>query len=177
MEKQFLIAATILTCSLWKIGMGNVYAQSLSLEVIGSAGNFAVSANGTTMAWTIGEVMIETYSSADNFFTQGFHQPDKGADEVPTTFFIPEGFSPNGDGINDLFVIRGLDKYPNNSIVIFNRWGNIIFEARPYKNTWDGRSTLGLKIDGDELPVSTYFYLFDFGTTSNIVKGTIYLNR
>lgn len=176
MKKQIIISAMILLLPLWKVGMGNLYAQSFSLEVIGSAGTFATSASGS-MAWTIGEVMTETYSSTDNFFTQGFHQPDKKADEVATIFFIPEGFSPNGDGINDLFVIRGLDKYPNNSIVIFNRWGNKIFEASPYKNTWDGRSTLGIKLDGDELPISTYFYLFDFGNHSSIVKGTIYLNR
>jgi len=175
-KRQFFIAVTIFLLPFLKTMTGQLCAQSFSLEVIGSAGTFATSANGS-MAWTIGEVMTETYTSADNFFTQGFHQPDKRTEEVSTTFFIPEGFSPNGDGINDLLVIRGLDQYPHNSIVIFNRWGNIVFQANPYKNTWDGRSTQGIKIDGDELPISTYFYLFDFGNTSSIVKGTIYLNR
>src|SRR3990172_6549936 len=50
-------------------------AQSFSPNVIGSAGTFAISASGS-MSWTIGEVMTETYASAGNFFTQGFHQPD-----------------------------------------------------------------------------------------------------
>ena len=52
-----------------------VSAQSFAPDVIGSAGTYATSASGS-MSWTIGEVMTATYSSAGNFFTQGFHQPD-----------------------------------------------------------------------------------------------------
>ena len=95
----------------------------------------------------------------------------------PEDFFIPEGFSPNGDGINDLFVIRGILNYPNNAFVIYNRWGNKVFEASPYINTWDGRSMFGLRVGGDELPVGTYFYVLDLKDGSAIYKGTIYLNR
>ena len=178
MKKQILIAVTIFLFLFWKTGTERLGAQSFSQEVIGSAGMYSTSANGS-MTWTIGEVMIETYSSADNFFTQGFHQPDTKVEILPlaTIFFIPEGFSPNGDGINDLFVIKGLDMYPHNSIVIFNRWGDKVFEASPYQNTWDGKSMEGLRIGGDILPISTYFYLFDLGNGSNVIKGSIYLNR
>ncbi|MGM0648483.1 MAG: gliding motility-associated C-terminal domain-containing protein, partial [Bacteroidota bacterium] len=93
----------------------------------------------------------------------------------PVYFFIPEGFSPNGDRINDLFVITGIEFYPENSIVIFNRWGDKVFKASPYRNTWDGTSTLGIS-NSDKLPVGTYFYLLDLGG-DNVIKGTIYLNR
>jgi len=92
-------------------------------------------------------------------------------------FFIPEGFSPNGDGINDLFVITGIIYYPENSIVIFNRWGNKIFETTPYENTFDGYSTSSATIGAAELPVGTYFYVLDLGDGSDVIKGTIYLNR
>ncbi len=92
-------------------------------------------------------------------------------------FFIPEGFSPNGDGINDVFFIRGIDSYPNNTFMIFNRWGDKLFEASPYKNTWDGKATQGLRFGGDELPVGTYFYLLDLKDGTPVYKGTIYLNR
>ena len=92
-------------------------------------------------------------------------------------FFIPDGFSPNGDGINDLFVIRGINYYPKNTFEIFNRWGNKVFETASYKNTWDGSSTLGIRVLGNELPVGTYFYVLDLGDGSPIYKGTIYLNR
>jgi gliding motility-associated-like protein len=92
-------------------------------------------------------------------------------------FNIPEGFSPNADGINDLFVIRGIDRYPNNKIIFFNRWGNKVFDANPYKNTWDGKATKGYRFGADELPIGTYFYVLDLGDSSPIIKGTIYLNR
>ena len=95
----------------------------------------------------------------------------------PTDFFIPEGFSPNGDGINDLFVIRGIEYYPLNTFTIFNRWGDEVFSAKPYQSTWDGKSTKGVRVGGDDLPVGTYFYILDLGNGSSIYKGTIYLNR
>lgn len=92
-------------------------------------------------------------------------------------FFIPEGFSPNGDGTNDLFVIKGIEKYSNNNFVIFNRWGNIVYQAKPYKNQWDGTATEGFRVGGNELPVSSYFFLLDLGDGSKPIKGSIYLNR
>lgn len=154
-----------------------ITAQVFTLDVVGSAGTFVSTPNGS-MAWTIGEVTIDTYANTGHFLTQGFHQPsEKGVIIVDTDFFIPEGFSPNKDVINDVFFIRGLSKYPKNSIIIYNRWGNKVYEASPYQNNWDGKTTLGINIGGDELPVGTYFYLFDFGNGAKIIKGTIYLNR
>lgn len=94
-----------------------------------------------------------------------------------TDFFIPDGFSPNGDGINDLFVIRGIDSFPTNEFVIYNRWGNKVFEATPYQNTWDGTAMFGLTVGGETVPVGTYFYLLDLKDGSPIIKGTIYLNK
>jgi uncharacterized repeat protein (TIGR01451 family)/gliding motility-associated-like protein len=96
---------------------------------------------------------------------------------LPFDFFIPEGFSPNGDGVNDLFVIRGISHFPENNIVIFNRWGNKVFEASPYQSTWDGKSTNNLQIGGEDLPVGTYFYVLELGNGSDFYKGTIYLNN
>lgn len=92
-------------------------------------------------------------------------------------FLVPEGFSPNGDDINDFFVIRGIANFPNNKFMVFNRWGEKIFEANPYTNTWDGKATMGVRIAGNDLPVGTYFYVLDLGNGSRFMKGTIYLNR
>jgi len=95
----------------------------------------------------------------------------------PSDFFIPQGFSPNGDGTNDLFVIRGIEVYPKNTFKVFNRWGDEVFGASPYQNTWDGTTSMGLRVGGNQLPVGTYFFILDLGDGSNIIKGTIYLNK
>lgn len=64
---------------------------------------------------------------------------------------IPNGFTPNGDGLNDRFEIRGLEFYPENRLLIFNRWGNEVYNVTAYKNDWDGAS----------LSEGTYYYIFE----------------
>jgi gliding motility-associated-like protein len=92
-------------------------------------------------------------------------------------FFIPEGFSPNGDGINDFFVIRGIQAFPSNDFVIYSRWGVKLFEQHAYNNSWDGTSSFGFTFGTDLLPVGTYFYILHLNDGSDAMKGTIYLNR
>ena len=88
--------------------------------------------------------------------------------------FIPGGFSPNGDNVNDVFVISGISSKDNTTLIIFNRWGNKIYEASPYNNNWDGLNMFGIS-EGQKLPVGTYFYIFKINDKSS--KGYIYLNR
>jgi gliding motility-associated-like protein len=97
--------------------------------------------------------------------------------EVEDEFFIPDGFSPNGDGINDVFVIRGINRYRGNKLVVFNRWGNQVHAASPYENQWNGSTTQNMQMGGNELPVGTYFYVLDLGDGSKPFKGYIYLNK
>lgn len=76
--------------------------------------------------------------------------------------FIPGGFSPNGDGINDLFTISGLNGREV-KLQVFNRWGNKVFEKENYENTWDGKANAGGIIAGNnKLPQGTYFYVLQF---------------
>lgn len=93
---------------------------------------------------------------------------------------IPSGFSPNGDLINDEFEIIGLDKFTENKLVIFNRWGDLIYEAEPYANDWHGQTpNAKLKAFGDEVVDGTYFYVFYYpdGTEDKTLNGTIELRR
>ena len=92
-------------------------------------------------------------------------------------FFIPEGFSPNNDGVNDVFFIRGIEAFPENDFTIFNRWGDRLFDQHAYNNIWDGTSQFGITIGSELLPVGTYFYILQLNDGSNAIKGTIYLNR
>ena len=101
----------------------------------------------------------------------------RDADSCDRTIRVPEGFSPNGDGHNEFLVIKGLEFYPDHSITIFNRWGNVVYKAKPYNNDWDGTSSGSLTIGNQKLPAGTYFYVIKPGDGSKDITGYIYLAR
>jgi gliding motility-associated-like protein len=77
-------------------------------------------------------------------------------DVICNDIIIYTGFSPNGDGVNDNFTIEGIEEYPNNNLLIFNRWGNRVLLKSGYLNDWSGTW------DGDKmLPDGTYFYILE----------------
>lgn len=92
--------------------------------------------------------------------------------------FIPEAFSPNNDGINDVFEIVGLENYEQNSIKVFNRWGNTVFQENGYQNNWDGVNNVSLS--GRNLPSAGYLYVLELTSSSGeelVIKGSVYINR
>ncbi len=104
----------------------------------------------------------------------------ESAELIISELFIPNAFSPDGDGINDTWNIRGgLYNYPNNNLVIFNRWGLKVYEADGYNNNWDGTNKGNTNSGNDsKLPVGTYYYVLDLnGNGKNVKKGFIYLTR
>ncbi len=93
----------------------------------------------------------------------------KGSD-VPC-FFIPTMFTPNGDGINDIWEIPGIRDYPNSILNVYNRWGQIIYSSEGYSTPWDG------KFNGQECPTADYYYLIDLKTNDARFSGTITIKR
>jgi gliding motility-associated-like protein len=95
---------------------------------------------------------------------------------VVNDIFIPEALTPNGDGKNDFFEIKGLENYSNNNLEIFNRWGNKIYSAKPYKNDWNGSTNSNERTGNGKLPSGTYFYLLNLGDDKkSIYKGFVQL--
>lgn len=91
---------------------------------------------------------------------------------------VYEGFSPDNDGTNDVWRIRGIENYPTNSVRIFNRWGNLVFEIEGYNNqdrAWSSYSTAGL-VAGD-VPDGTYFYLINLRNGESPRSGYVIVNR
>lgn len=70
--------------------------------------------------------------------------------------FIPNAFSPNGDGTNEVWEISGLSRYRVVRVQVFNRWGDAVFDVPDYSVPWDGT------VNGRKLPVGTYYYVITF---------------
>lgn len=87
----------------------------------------------------------------------------------PDCLDIHMGFSPNGDGINDTFEIPCIDFFPQNELQIVNRWGQELFYAASYDNSWGGTS------NGKALAEGTYFYIvkFDSPEGKRVYKGSV----
>lgn len=81
--------------------------------------------------------------------------------------------SPNRDGINDTFYIGGLDDKPDNTLRIYNRWGNLVYEKDSYDNSWDG------VFEGNELPDGTYYYIFEVNDNGDdlVFRGYLEMYR
>jgi gliding motility-associated-like protein len=93
---------------------------------------------------------------------------------------IPDGFSPNNDGINDTFEIPNLViQYPNFKLEIYNRYGNLIYKGNRNVPNWDGTTSEGGLNLGDKLlPTGVYFYILDFSDgIRKAIQGRVYLNR
>ncbi len=90
---------------------------------------------------------------------------------------LPNGFTPNGDGVNETFAFPQLDfnpeQYPDRDFLVFNRWGDVIYQAQPYQNDWDGRDQ-----QGQDLPEGTYYFILRLDIANgNILRGDVTILR
>ncbi len=87
---------------------------------------------------------------------------------------LPNTITPNGDGLNealvfDILLSNPAEEFPNNELIVFNRWGDIVYQSKPYANNWQGTNN-----DGKELPHGTYYYILrlDIGNR-DIIRGDV----
>lgn len=85
--------------------------------------------------------------------------------------------TPNDDGKNDTFVfdvlVQNGSDYPNAEFLVFNRWGDVVYEERPYNNNWGGTNQ-----NGNDLPEGTYYYILRLDIASGtILKGDVTILR
>ena len=95
---------------------------------------------------------------------------------------VPNGFSPNGDGINDTLIVPALSQFPDFEMQVFNRQGNKVYDYKrngsPNPVWWDGKSTGKLNLGSGLLPAGTYFYVIKFNKDGRKPeKGWVYLNK
>ncbi|MBK9013669.1 MAG: gliding motility-associated C-terminal domain-containing protein [Saprospiraceae bacterium] len=89
----------------------------------------------------------------------------------PVKCAITTVISPNDDGYNDEFIVSCASANPSNTLLIFNQWGDKVYEAAPYNNDWRGTH------DGRDLPDGTYFYIFQRDSDTPPQKGFVMIYR
>jgi gliding motility-associated-like protein len=120
--------------------------------------------NNALLKGTINGVNGQQYT-INNRSVNGFTSPNPSAQPVPTPMILteskyqlPHGFSPNGDGVNDKFIIGNVGPTDQVSLLIFNKQGQLVYRNTNYHNEWDGTSNEGGAASNKKIEDGTYFY-------------------
>ena len=164
-----------------------LYSTILAGEEVSIGGNPTTSLGGSTYEWSPFETLDDnmlanpiasprqttTYTvTVTNIY--GCTNTDTVTVFVVTDIEVPTGFSPNGDGVNDVWELDVLEGYPTATVQVFNRWGQLVFESEGYQDPWAG------KYNGKDLPVGTYYYVIDLGdddVMSEPITGPVSIMR
>jgi len=84
---------------------------------------------------------------------------------------VPNAFSPNGDGINDTWVIQYLESYPGCTVEVYNRYGQLVYHSTGYDKPWDGR------FNGQSLPVGVYYWIINPKNGREQINGSVTIIR
>ena len=165
----------------------NPYANAGSDKVIISGQSVVLNGfaggTGVSFKWTLGE-----YITSENTLNPVVNPPanqkyillvisnagcgtasDTVLVKVFEKLFIPNAFTPNGDGINDAWVIETLQAYPNAELKVFNRLGQMVFDNHGQNTAWDG------KYKGKMVSPGAYVYTIDLKNNTEIIKGVVYV--
>jgi gliding motility-associated-like protein len=160
-----------------------IHPNGFNISAMGATdGSISVDANGGTAPysylWSNGATSATINGLAAGSYTvtitdaNGCVQQLTFTLDQPNVVQLPTGFTPNGDGYNDLFVVRGIEGHPDNQLLVFNRWGNVVYDQLNYRNTWGGEN-----LQGELLPNGTYFVILRLGSDAANLQGYVDLRR
>ncbi len=122
--------------------------------------------NGSTFSWspffemndsTLANPTVEPDTSTMYYVTVTSAEGCVGMDSILVNVFpditFPNGFSPNGDGVNEFWEIDFIEEFPESVVQVYNRWGDLLFQSVGYVEKWDGT------FNNKPLPVGTYYYV------------------
>lgn len=141
-------------------GNGLTYLWSPSFGITGGTGL------NPTVSNTMDETFTLTATSSD-----GCKSSDQVFVKVLKNIKVPNAFSPNGDNINDTWLIKYLESYPGCQVDVFNRYGQPVFHSTGYSTPWNGT------YNGKPVPVATYYYIIKPKNGRTPVNGSVTIIR
>lgn len=184
-EVSFNIGKGTQTITFNQLGPFSRYAVPISL--------IATSSSGLPVSFSANEPTVGVITSDNKLVIKGLGTIKITASQAGNEFYLPamierdvlihtagssqllvtQALSPNGDGINDVFIIEGIKAYPENQVKIVNRGGNLVYEQKGYDN--DRIAFAGKTNSGDKLPDGTYYYSIEYKQNGQWVQKKGYL--
>jgi gliding motility-associated-like protein len=153
------------TC--WNEGDGTatigVQGGHLPISYLWDDPNSQTTATATGLASNFDYTVIVTDAIGCTFKDTVHVEPTVGC------FFITNAITPNGDGYNDVWVLGGLEYFPDCVVNIYNVWGQNVFSSNGYLTPWNGL------FKGELLPVADYYYVIEYDNTKDPIIGTVTL--
>jgi gliding motility-associated-like protein len=133
----------------------------------------------TPATWLSNATVIQPFTSAQNDILYTLTVTGSGGCKASDSVFvkvllnpvIPNAFSPNGDGINDTWIIRYIDSYPGATIQIFDRYGRNVFRSTGYNQPWNGT------VNGSPVPAGVYYFIVDPKNGLKPISGSVTVIR
>ena len=114
----------------------------------------------------------ELANNTDPLDDTSFFVPGEEETPVTPTLVPAQAFTPNGDGINDFWVIPGIENYPNALVKVFNRLGHEVFASKGYNNDWNAT----YKSRSNSLPSGSYMFVIDLANGMAPIQGWLFIN-
>lgn len=174
------VTVKVLTGAKANAGADKVVIRGNSLQMEGIVAGDNISYYWTPVDYLNNAGLLNPISTPEKTITYTLHVLSEAGcvsaeDDITVTVhekvIIPNTFSPNGDGINDVWNIAGLDTYSKASVSIFNRYGSPVYKSIGYASPWNGTN------QGEALPVGTYYYVIDLKNDTPARSGWIWLTR
>ncbi len=147
----------------------------ISINPIGGTPGYSAEWSNGSNSFDLAELPGDTYDitlmDTQDCIYEGSFEVAINPEACITVVTIPTAFTPNGDGINDVWRIKNYEVYPNMQVEVYNRWGTSVFSSVGYNEPWNGR------FSGSDAPSDTYYYIVDLNNGDPPFNGSLTLVR
>ena len=149
---------------------------SISLEVTGGTPSYSYLWSNNALGKAISGLAAEVYSVSVTDRNNCINILSVIVSDTCSAIMVHDVITPNGDGVNDIWVVEGIQNYLANTVQVFDKWGDLVYEKTNYSNDWDGKGKSGL------LPDGTYYYLIKLNAKNGVggkdtFTGTVLIKR